>query len=519
MMPLTRHSLQFLLTALVLAAVIIPRMAVMGSSPHTDEGFYLYNAIVMHQSLIAGHGLPAEGMLLLYPALLSFLAGADANLFIVFRFADLLVTLICAGVLWRVLQRESGSLIAGALLAAACMLLLNLQPFIMSGFRNSLFAAYIPLLLALSLAIHTVNPSRRTWLLCGAFVALGILLRENLALYAAFGGICILIAHGMRPALFYTLGGAATAALVLGVVILLRGEPANLLRAYHEMSALNGSQAMNWSRFTSLSYRSVVLCAGGLWIVLLLSLLGGARTTYLRAWNLPLIRRLLLWVSIALIPLIEPLAKAGTLYHYSTCLIGIFGMGALFWRPLSSLRQGWRLILGLILCGIFLAQNLKFPIRYIQLWEKHSAENSPDWQSKAWPEEAVENNHFLYMASRAKPYLPVDAYLSTGYQVYVAYGATGHLPPSHALSNLTIAAMVMDEHSLATEIRKCLPAAILIADKGLAANRKLYSVLDSMPEYRLVEEIKPAGRRMGNYEGRLYAINPEVASYCKVTRK
>jgi len=517
MAGLVRHSLHFLLAALVLAAVLIPRIAVIGSSPHTDEGFYLYNAIVIHQSLMAGHGLPAQGMLLLYPALLSFLAGVDANLFIVFRFADLLVTLLCALVLWRVLLRESGSLIAGALLAAACMLLLNLQPFIMAGFRNSLFAAYVPLLLALSLALHKPIPTRKTWLLCGVYVAIGILLRENLAIFAIFGGICILIAHGWRAAFLYALGGIVATVLLLGSMLLLRGEPALLITAYQEMSALNGSQGMNWSRFSTLSYRSLVLCAGGAWVVLLLSFFGGVRTLLLHRWNLAFSRRVLLWISIALLPLVEPIAKMGTLYHYSTCLIGLFGLGALFWRQLQDMHLRWRIVFGVLLCGVFLAFNLKFPIRYIQLWQTHSEANLASWQNKKWPEEAIANNHFLSMAALAKPYLPEDAYLSTGYQVYVAYGATGHLPPSHVLSNLTIAAMLMDETTLAAEIRQCLPAAILIADKGLPSNRKLYGVLDAMPEYRLVTEIPPAKKRLGDYDGRLYAINPEVANYCKVS--
>ena len=144
-----RRSEAALRWGVVLLAVGFPRLMAAGGLPTTDEGVYAYYAQIHHARLAEGSGLADAGPLTLYPILLSWLFAVPANHLVLLRLADMAVALAAGALFYRVLREECRGRAGAALVAFPFLFTMSSPLFVQTGFKNSIFAAYVPLFLAL----------------------------------------------------------------------------------------------------------------------------------------------------------------------------------------------------------------------------------------------------------------------------------------------------------------------------------------------------------------------------------
>lgn len=493
----------FLPIAIVLAAVLLPRLMLLGGYPATDDGFYTYSSMVAYRSLSAGNGLPSDGMLLLYPTLLSWVFAFDINHFFAVRMADMIVAAISAFMLYRLLRHESGSRMAGALLTAGFVFLLNIYPFIQSGYRNSQFAAYIPLLAALSIALHKPHHQQRDWFLCGILLALCVLLRENFVPFALYGTLCLLVWKGFRAAVSFVVGGTITAIIFFALFVALRHGFESILFAYQEMREINNAPFMsNLKSFFRSFDQSLGMMSGGVSlaaIASILPLLMRRPDFYIKEkW------RIAFWLGLALVPLAEPILKKGIVYHYSVCLIGLSGFCALLLRSGLDYSSPRRLWFGGFAAGIlFCILSAPHAVQMKELFYERTVPNLGYLTQNGWSDEAYRQNRYLQIASYLKEQLPPGGQVAVSGSLYTVYAILGIEPPTYTLKELNLAYKMLGVETVISELQRCPPDAIFYK-KGSPAD--VFSVL---PEYRPVVEIDyTKGTDYGKLAGTVYVRDP-----------
>ena len=73
------------------------------------------------------------------------------------RWIDLCLAVTASILFFKVIEKESGSLLFSIVLVSALLLVMNNYSFILFGFRNSIWAAYVPLFLALLVSQNINN--------------------------------------------------------------------------------------------------------------------------------------------------------------------------------------------------------------------------------------------------------------------------------------------------------------------------------------------------------------------------
>ena len=448
-------------TVTVIIAVAVPRIAGLSGFPLTDEGYYAYYAMRIGDSLASGQGLPGDGYLMLYPMLTSWVFFLPENPFVLLRIVDLLVAVAAGLLLFRVLVRESGSLSVAALLSVSFLLAMSAAPFIQNGFKNSFFAAYIPLFLAISLSqADTVTRSR--WTVIGALIAACVLLRESFAPFALLAVVAVWIRHGIRNVIALCSGAALAAAIILLVVLSARGGVGGLIESYEDaaisFAALQGQKnALFLSGATTavqLSRIPILLTA-----VALVALLPWGRGTHRRAAS----GRAWFWLMASLLPLIEPASKIGFAYHFSACLPGMAGLCAWAWRSLPTER--WKTVAtgALTVAAVF---------SLVPAWRMASL--LPDGLKEArrtaemgWSADLHGGTNYLIAADLIRSAAPKGGTLSVSGFMYPLFPLTDLHPPSPALSDLSLALIKgqMNGDHLSAALQACSPDVILTSNR------------------------------------------------------
>lgn len=493
--------------ALILAAVAFPRLMVSGSLPSTDEGVLAYFAQIAHASLASGNGLPDTGPLVLYSILLSWVFALDTNHIVALRLLDLAVALVASSILYDVIVRESRSRLGGALVALVVLFTMNLPVFIQAGFKNSMFAAYIPLFAAMRIAQRAQPGDDRAWLACGALAALGVLLRETFVPLAAVGAAAVFVAHGRRAGTRFILGGVAAGLAVLLVVIAARGGARSLLDAYREAGALYAS--MSALRGT-IVYNSAMASVRDAQLPLLLAALSLVLVPL--SWFWPGRRGsagpFVFWLAAALVPLIEPVSKIGFPYHFAVCLPGIAGLGAVAWRELLAGRAvRTRLAVAASLAA--LAGWMFWP-KFASLqngWPSTRAMLASAAEGR-WPAEAVAKSNYLLAADAIAKASPAGGTLSVSGFMYALFPLTGLLPRAYELSHLTasLIGLGMDEAAFGKALMSCPPDVLMTTTRtdwpGAAALERAVRG-SGLYEQAAVITIDPT-RNYGNFGGTVY---------------
>ncbi len=464
-----RRSRQFAVAAASLAALAaaltataFPRLMLLGGLPATDEGVYAYYAQLIHASLSAGNGLPGGMTLALYPMTLAWIFALDTNTMIALRMADLIAALAASWLLVCVLAHESKSRIGSALIALVFLFTMNDPAFIQNGFKNSLFAAYVPLLGALLLIRHRAGSDPATWYWAGGLAALAVLLRETFAPFLILGGATVLIGAGWRPALRFTLAAALTALAVVAAIAWARGGVDSLIDAYRDAGALYNALADQRVPFfitngiASAQIAKVALCLAGLGMLAIGY--GLATRNGQVSW-----RQLAFWLGASLVPLIEPATKIGFPYHFSVCLPGLAGLTALGWRSLSS-GSGGNTGRAAAVAVTMVAAGAMWPSAQTLAHSWPTTRRALQAMSTGtWPAEANARSNYLAAAAAIRQIArPGDTLGASGF-MFALYPLTGLLPSSDNLSNLsaTLIKHNLDGGSFRQALLACPPAIVM----------------------------------------------------------
>ena len=136
-------------------------------------------------------------------------------------------------IFFKVILKESGSTLFTVILMATLLVLMNDSGNIAYGFKNSIWAAYLPLFTALLVWQKSSKADTFSFYVIGALVSLGVLLREPFLPFFLLAGFAILIGYGWRALVKYLIGSAILGFSVLAVVLSLRGwDLSNLINKY-----------------------------------------------------------------------------------------------------------------------------------------------------------------------------------------------------------------------------------------------------------------------------------------------
>lgn len=474
----------------VALCVVLPRALALGFYPYMDEGFYTYWADTIWQSIAGGRGLPDEGFLMLYPALLSWCCALPGNPFVWLRGMDMLLAAVSGFLLCRILWRECGSLPAALIIGAMPLAAANTSPVINAGFRNSIAAAFIPLFLALEFC-RTQSP--RGEATAGALTAIAVLLREPFAIFAVWGAISLLVGRGPRSALRFCLAGLATGCILLLCVMLLRGSP-DLLGVYASAGNIyapdadrisdNFFRALKQARFT---FGGALLLALGALTLCMASKSGSRKRQPLRG---------LFWLGAMLLPLIEPALKLGFLYHIAVSLPALAGLTAWAWHNTVISRPFCKYLVtgGVILSCILSAQQLFL----------FKDNNSPRLTAEVltapsapfWPDDG--NSNTIAAAAKIRELAPPDGTVSVNCFTYFLYATSGLRPPSSDVSDLTRTYFAEGKDSKAfLEVLRRTPPGVIVLGKAESLHSEsftpeLQAIIEESGLYRYAGRLSPS---------------------------
>lgn len=427
----------------ILVATAFPRLMIIGGLPTTDEGFYAYQAQYIHAALANGHGLPDIGTLTLYPMSLSWIFELSGNSIILLRLVDLLVAALASGIFYLVIARESGSRLGAFVISWVFLFTMNQPAFIQTGFKNSIFAAYVPLFFAQIFAQNLIRTAGKSWELVGICVGLAVLLRETFLPFILIGTAAIWVAQGWRASLRFTLGAALTGIIVTLSLARARGGLATLIESYRDAGVVYSSIAYQRAQLfidngtLSAKQAAAALIVGGLSVLTIM--IQRFRAHGSATWG-----KMAFWLAIALAPLIEPASKIGFPYHFAVCLPGLAGLSALGWKAVTegcAKKIGMPIaFMVLIIIGMY-----QLPPKYVALsngWpaSKHALANI----DKDWSAEAISQSNYLLAANVIRSISAPGATLSVSGFMYMLYPLSGLLPSSDELSNLSATLIKLD---------------------------------------------------------------------------
>lgn len=508
----------FLRLFVVLAGVGFPHLMVAGSLPSTDEGVYAYYAQLIHSSLVSGEGLPDTGMLMLYPMLLSWVFDLSVNHVIFLRLVDMIVAMFAGWLLYRVVETESRSKWGGALISLIFLFAINQPLFIQAGFKNSIFAAYIPLFLAMRLAQGVTAEKEKTWFFIGALTALSILLRETFLPFMLVGAITILLSQSWKVFLRFSMGAAVSG---LGIVILIlcaRGGVHGLIDSYHEAGGLYAAVANQRvplfiaNGTVSAKEAMVSLCIG---VVSMFSLfficLSGKRPN--------LFRRFLFWVTVALVPLLEPFSKIGYPYHFAVCLPGLAGVSALAWQQFIMKNPSRKKMTFAIGAACVCVVLLSYKFVSLKSFWLATGNNLAGVGSNTWSEEAVSRSNYLLAAEAIRSISSPNSTLSVSGYMFALYPLTGLLPPSNEMSHLTGAFVNLgsDEVKFKMALCACPPDVLMTTTRAdVPGSEAIQRMVEDSGLYQAVTVIPiNPDRSYGNFSGTIYKKVSDKNSSCQ----
>jgi len=457
----------FIVILLVILAIVIPRLMLAGGLPATDEGFYAYYAQIMHASLAQGAGLPDTGPLMLYPLMLNWVFDFGANPMVALRLVDLLIAAAGGYAMFRVIEIESRSRLGAILISSLFLFAMNQSVFIQYGFKNSIHAAYLPLLAALWLGLNTpsITTSHR-WLGIGALLSVAVLLRETFLPLMVLGAGAVIVSRGVRAFGLLVAGAFGAGVLITGAILAARGGVAAALESYRDAGLVYASVA---EQRVELFFKSggqalreslvPVIVAGMGLIVTFAHRMSGKRLTSLH--------KMTFWLSAALLPLLEPATKIGFPYHFGVCLVGLAGLTALGWRNMSDCSCT---ILPHLTTGVFCIALFVHVIPHLvplgNAWPQ-TFEVLAEFKSGEWPENLTDKSNYLLAAQAIRQATPPGGTVAVSGFMFSLYPLTGHLPPLPEFANLsaTLITLELSDLRLREALRRCPPDVVMTTSR------------------------------------------------------
>jgi hypothetical protein len=462
------------------------RLQLFSGMPETDGGLNTFAAQFYYNNLINGEVLKGMMPLHLYPFLTSWVYGFEVNQFVLLRLIDGLVAIVASIILFKVILKESGSTLFTVILMTALLIIMNDIEIIALGYRNSIWAAFIPLFSALLIWQNSNKEDKYSFYLIGGLVSLGILLREPFLPFFIFAGIAILISYGWRVLFKYLIGSAVVGFSLLGLILMLRGwDLISLINSYIQYGAeyVGVMDETPWAIVIKANW--FIFVASFLSIFYLIKL-------YCTDKKLVNIRRGCFWLVLALIPLIEYNIKMGLPYHITNCLIGLVGLTSMGWNHVvnqesNQIKKSIILVIGLLSLLVILTVIDKLNLHQ----EQSSPADAVEWVMDPLSFRSlnmVRDSQYIKVAAKVYSLSREDSTLVVSGFWQTLYPLTELLPQRYELSSLRGAYINVgfDESKLMKIISKYRPSLIVTSTKPMTGEAALPNIIEKTNLYNKV---------------------------------
>jgi len=497
--------------AIVMFTTGFLRLQAVVSSPDSDGGYYvfacqwIFNAIT--QNIVI-----KDSQLYLYQFLTAWVYGLEVNQIILLRFIDGLIAIAASLVLFKVILKESGSKLFTIILMTSLLITLSDLSYIRAGFTNSIWAAYLPLFIALLVWQNISKEDKHSFYLIGGLVSFGIMLREPFLPFFLLVGLVIHIGYGWHALFKYLIGSTILVFSVLGLMLMFRGwDLYNLIHIYILHVDFVGDFGKWGLSFTSGIFS---LIQTG-WFVCTLSLVAIFYVIKLNFSDKRIVamNRFYFWILVAIIPVIEPIFKIGYAYHYANCLIGLAGLSAIGWKYLSNheskqIKKSALMVIGIISLFVVLPTvNSKF-IKQNRIIMPSDAIVLATDSTSFRQADLIEKDQYAKLAAQIYSLSKEDSTLAVSGLMQVLYPLTELLPPTFELSWLRYLFIKLnfDEDKFIKVIEKQRPTIILTTDwnPGEAA---LSAIINKIDLYEKVGYVPISSKRVYGWKsGTIYRL-------------
>ena len=412
--------------------------------PEPDSGInafysqYFYS--VLSRGEVIDHSLPPA----IYSLITSWVWGLEINQYIALRWIDLCVAVTASIIFFKVIEKESGSILFSVISVATLLLVMNNYSLILFGFRNAIWAAYLPLFLALLISQNTNEKNKNLFYLIGVLATFGVLLREPFLFFYVVGGFAILFAYGWKALAKYLLGSIVFGLSVLYILLMLRGEvnPLIILESYlyHASGMTDLKEELLASNFITHS----LIMIKAYWFGIVLSIISTIYLlkSYLMDKKIVSINRFYFWLALALVPILEPMTKLGFDYHFANCIPGLVGISAMCWKYFalneSKIVKNYSLVAIILLCISGVYGNTVKTLS-INVYQKENALKDAYgqlWESNYNEIETIKLSNYLIAADMIKKLSNEDSTLAVAGFAAALYPLTGLAPTSFKTMDL-----------------------------------------------------------------------------------
>ena len=450
------------------------RLQLFTGVPESDGGFYTFINQYIHHALNNGEDLK-DIPIHLYQMMTYWVYGLDVNQYILLRLIDGLVAITASIILFKVILKESGSLLFTAILMIPLLIVMNDIEVIAYGYMNSVWAAYLPLFTALLFWQNASKADTFSFYIIGALVSLGILLREPFLPFFFLAGIAIWIGYGWRVLLKYLIGSAILGFSVLAVVLSFRGwDLLGLINSYFEGGLAGGvhwwiwgveanaKRVLEWALETIKTSWFICFTAS-LSVIYLVKI-------YATDKKLVSVNRFYFWLAIALLPLLEWIFKFGLPYHLASCLPGLTGLSAMGWRYINSnepkkVSKSLLLILGLTSLIVIVPTVNRTIINSNFIFSPLDAIERITMLDSFRGKHTIEKSQYLIAAARIYELSREDSTLAISGFWQPVYPLTELLPPTYKLCSLRslFISLSYSEDKMIKILEKYRPTLILLS--------------------------------------------------------
>ena len=412
--------------------------------PESDGGVYTFFSQYFYTTLANGELIVPNYPIALYSLLTSWVYGLDINQYMALRWIDLCLAVIASTLFFKVIEKESGSLFFSVVTVSAVLIVMNNYSFILYGFRNSIWAAYVPLFLAL-LASQSINKKNHyLFYFIGAVAAFGVLLREPFLFFYITGAIAILFAYGWKILVKYLIGSAILGFTTLFIIIILRegGGLQTITSSY--IVQIGGLQDLTNELLISNFLKNSLIAIKAYWFGITLSIISAIYILKLNLKDSKSVstNRFFFWLALALVPIIEPIFKLGFDYHFINCIPGLAGISAMGWKyvSLNESKIIKKYVMGAIIIlyvfGVY--PNLSRTLN-INVYHKENPVSDAYnhlWKNNYGEIETIRLSNYLIAADMIKKLSKKDSTLAVAGFAQVLYPLTGLFPASYEMTNL-----------------------------------------------------------------------------------
>lgn len=476
---------------LVILLTLTLRLLLIGGPPTTDEGIYAFNAFFIHLNQESNSLIPNKGLLSLYAIATSWIFNLDLNHLILLRLVDAIIASIAGLLLYITIKNECEDKKSGLLISLAFIYVMNDPVFIQYGYKNSIVFASVPLLCAIIIGQNYQMFSPKHTFLAGCLVAFAVLVREPFVVFAILGFFASYIRWGFRGGIYYVLGGLLTGfSIILFVCLLRQDNSLEILKSYIDMHSLYGDMAFGKQRRSMHSLDVYFKHTYGIFIVISLFLLALVYSKQRSSF-----KRYAFWISLSLVPLVEPMLKNGFPYHFAVTLLGLSGLFALLVKDtlpvVNQLR--FKKIAILTTTCIFIITVLPLTFAYANNYYLY-IQNSVNPSLNNWSENIRQQSNVLIIVDYLKKNARNKETLSVNGNLLGLIPLAQLPPPNYDLSNLNYALVLngKSEKFLYNKLSQC-PAdwVVLTSFGGGNLNRIIKETVTSIPQYKKMIFIPP----------------------------